>query len=261
MKYVFFILALFGCGVCQAGVYTTIDNRAMRMPNYDTPAELVDHLTKNLTEDKDKARAIAAWIVYQVQRDNFRHRELIKFSNQNRPAPAPIPNNVFKSRIGTPQEFAQLFLTLAQLAGLEAVVIDGYEGRDIPAFRYKDAAYQAGEVLLDFWRPNLYPMQRYVSAWNAVQIDGEWKLIDTYMMIANDKLYGAKNIQTERDMKRFIKLRENRTPGRGELTHGKEINDDYFLANPHFFVKTHFPFNPEWQLFYPPWTWATFTNQ
>ena len=59
-------------------------------------------------------------------------------------------------------------------------------------------------------------------------------------------------------MERFLSKRERRQPTLSELTKGKTINNDYFDAKPRAFIKTHFPFDNQWQLLPTPVTLASF---
>ena len=261
MKCFIFLLILFLGTFVYANPYTLLDNRAKNAPTFETESELVAYLTKDLSDDTSKARVLAAWMVYQMERDGYRHKQLIQYSNQNRPAPDPIPNDSFKTRIGTPQEFASLFSDLCASAGLETQVIHGYAGNDIPTFRYQKPLFQAAEVMLDYWTGGNYSLQRYQAAWNAVKINDKWELIDTYWMIANDLLFAAKNISSKTAMEHFFKKRIQRLPSHQKLSAGKRINNDYFCAKPDFFIKTHYPLENKWQLLPIPRTWGTFTNQ
>ena len=240
---------------------TLLDNRAKNAPAFETESELVAFLTQDLTDEKSKARVLAAWMVYQMERDGYRRKELIKYSRQNRSAPEPIPNDPFKTRIGTSQDFANLFADLCRTAGLETQVISGYAGENIQTFRYQKPLFQAAEVFLNYWTGENYPLQRYQAAWNAVKIDDQWELIDTYWMIANQNLFTAKNISSNTAMKRLLEKRTQRLPSRQQLSVGKHINNNYFCAKPIFFIKTHFPLDSRWQLLPTPWTWSTFTSQ
>ncbi len=260
---ILFFCCLPGISALQAQTFGLIDNRAETAPDSvaNTPENLVAYLTKDLTNPTQKARAIAAWIAFQVQRDGYRRKILIQYSNRNARAPESLKNDVFKTRIGTPQEFAALFQQLAMHAGLESVVIDGFAGYDIPSFRYQDPVYAAGEVILRRYSNHTnYPLQRYRAAWNAVKINDDWKLLDTYWMIAADHLYAAQDISSDRAMRRFLDKRMNRLPSRAELTRGKRINNDFFFAPPRRFVKTHFPLDSRWQLLPVPVSWSSFTN-
>lgn len=263
MRYVLLCLFALAFWETAQAQYGLLDARAKQAPESvaDTPQNLVTYLTKDLTDPSQKARVLAVWTAFQVQRDGYRRKILIQYSNRNARAPEPLPNDVFKTRIGTPQEFADLFQQLATLAGLESVVIDGFAGYDIPSFRYQDPVYAAGEVILRRYSNHTnYPLQRYRAAWNAVKIKDDWKLVDTYWMIAANHLYAAQDISSDRAMRRFLDKRMNRLPSRAELTRGKRINNDFFFAPPRRFVKTHFPLDSRWQLLPVPVSWSSFTN-
>jgi len=244
-----------------ADPYLLLDNRAQSAPTFETEAELVAYLTEGLSDDKAKARVLAAWIVYQMERDGYRRKELIRYSNQNRSAPEPLFNDSFKTRIGTSQDFATLFSDLCRVAGLEVQTIPGYAGENIQTFRYKKPLGQVLETMMNYWSDQNYPLQRYQASWNAVKINDKWELIDTYWMIANPNLFAAKTISSKTAMERFLEKRIQRLPSRQQLSAGKRINNDYFCAKPNFFIKTHFPLDSQWQLLPVPWTWSTFTSQ
>ncbi|MBQ7413209.1 MAG: hypothetical protein IJV07_02930 [Alphaproteobacteria bacterium] len=259
------LLLFIGCCLitlaAKGQLYGPVDARAKNAPTFETEQELVDYLTDGLTDEKLKTRALAAWIVYQMQRDGYRHKELIKYSHQNRTAPEPITNNPFQTRIGTSQDFARLFQTMGEAAGLTVATIKGYAGKNINTTQYQDSAYQAGKTLLNLWHGNSNSLQRYQASWNAVQIDKKWYLLDTYWMIANPNLFEAQNISSAQGMSLFLRRREKAIPGKAILTRGKRIDNHYFLAKPRFFIQTHFPLDEQWQLMPTPWTWSTFTNQ
>ena len=258
MKYVLLFLMMFVTNPAWAQMNALLDARAKTAPTFESREDLVQYLISGLENDQSKARVIAAWIVYQVQRNGYRRKELIKYSNQNRAAPAPPENDPFQTRIGTPTEFANLFQSLGEMAGLTVETIEGYAGRDIQAFRYQDPAFQAAEVMLDYWQGTAYPLQRYQAAWNAVQINDTWHLLDTYWMIANDDLFAAQDITSDRAMQRLLAQRAKRLPSRTTLERGKRIDDTYFFAKPRIFIQTHFPLDSQWQLLPTPKTWATF---
>lgn len=260
------IFCLFLVWICSLSAlaenYAWADRRARNAPASvaETPQKLVAYLTNGLTDDAQKARALAAWIVYHVDRDGYRHRVLIKYANRNQEPPPPIANDTFQTRIGTPADYADLFAQLAALAGLKTATIDGYAGEHIRAFRYQGRA-QAVEVLADMWGANNYTLERYRARWNAVQINDEWRLLDTYWMNRNRDMYAALNIQTEQAMQRFLQHRKRRLPGVFKDKAGKKLDDRYFLADPTFMIQTHFPLETRWQLLPVPVTWATFTDQ
>lgn len=262
MRYILLCLSIvFFFGTAQAQ-YGMLDARAKQTPESvaSTPDSLVNYLTKDLTDATQKARILAAWMVFHVQRDGYRRKVLMQYSQRNRQAPETLKNDVFKTRLGTPQEFASLYHQLATLAGLESVVIDGFAGNSIPSFRYEEPKYAALETVMRRYLNNTnYPLQRYQAAWNAVKIGDNWKLLDTYWMIAGN-VYTGQDIQSDRSMQRFLEKRMRRPPTRSELIQGKRINDDYFFPTPRQFIKTHFPLDSQWQLLPVPVSWSSFTN-
>ncbi len=256
----FLFLSMLSTGA-MAKNYFTLDNKAKFLPfsEAETPQMLVKNLTGSLTNDVDKARILAAWMVYQMQRDGYRHKELIKYSNRGFKAPPPLQNDPFKTRIGTPQEFAVLYQQLCQMAGLETIVINGYAGWNIPKTNPLQPVVNAAGMILGYI-PTNFDLQRYEAAWNAVKLDGEWQLIDTYWMIANPKLMEGQDYSSRRSMEAYLKRRTINPPSLNRLTQSKRIDNDYFMANPHQFIKSHFPSDVTWQLLPVPTTWAVFTD-
>lgn len=259
---ILFLFALLAyCLPVQAANYFTADLRARQATykNAETKESLVAYLTQGLSSDQEKARAIAAWIAYQMEKNGYRDRQLIRYSNLGQAAPALLPNDPFVTRIGTPREFADLFTELATLAGLKAATIPGYAGKNISAPRSQDPTGVLVKTLLQTTAVSNYTLQRYEAAWNAVYTDEEWHLIDTYWMISGTVI-GARGISTDLQMKTFLKQREKRPPTVASLRRGKTIDDDYFYAKPRFMIKTHFPNDSFWQFITPPRTWATFVS-
>lgn len=242
--------------------YSVLDNRAKMAPlaEADSKAQLVSYLTKDLQTDMQKARVLAAYIAYQFQRNGYEQRQLDKASQQRRPAPQPLSNDFLKTRIGTSFDFAKLYQELCTLAGLQAVTIKGYAGKNVRADQTDNKKLHALESGLKQLTnmPN-YALQRYQAAWNAVKIDGQWVLIDTYWMISGNQSE-AKDIENPRKMSRFLAQRERRTPSLSELTGSKQLDNDYFNAKPRFLIKTHYPLNNQWQLLPIPVTWGNFIS-
>lgn len=260
--YLLFFLCLISLRTTAAGGgYYMADLRARQATLNDAASieSLAAYLTKDLKTDEQKARAVAVWMVYQMEKNGYRAKQLIRYSNLGIQAPAPVENDPFKTRIGTPQEFAALFERIARAAGLTVVTINGYAGKNISAPRARKPSWTAAQTLLSFISQENSDLQRYEAAWNAVQIDGKWNLIDTYWMIAGTT-ESARDISSDASMRLFLKRRLNRTPSPSSLRRGKTIDEDYFFAKPRFFIKTHFPLDSEWQFITPPRSWATFVS-
>lgn len=115
--------------------------------NNDLPA-LVKCLTGSLTDEEEKARALAYWITNNIAYD-------VKMLQGG----SVVPNkNILRNKRGVCSDYSKLYRSMCDLAGLECYLIDGYN---------KSRNYRPGR-LPD--KPN--------HAWNVVFIDGEPRLMD-----------------------------------------------------------------------------------
>lgn len=182
-----------------------IDAHALSAPSEarQTVASLAAFLTAPARNERDKARAIYRWVT-----------AFIDYAPQGVTASTaldPTPEAVLARGTAVCAGFSDLFTALARAAGLEAESITGYG---------KGYAYEAGE-------PVPVPTNH---AWNAVKIDGHWRLVDC--------TWGAGAVEDRSYVKRF--------------------NPFYFLTSPIAFSWLHFPVDPRWQLRDPPLTLAEF---
>lgn len=240
-----------------------LESYAKRLPI--AQAESVETIVQNLIKpdytDMEKARILAYFVTYQMQKNGYADKTIKKATQKQIPANFPSNPDVLKTRIGTSFDYAQLYQQLCTVAGLESVIIDGYAGLNVQAPNrnnlklqtVKHALHQTGIL------PN-FDMQKYEAAWNAVRIKDKWILVDTYWMYNQDKATTARDIKTDREMERFLSKREQKQPTLSEITKGKTINNDYFDAKPRTFIKTHFPFDSQWQLLPTPVTLTSFVH-
>lgn len=258
---IYCLILLFSSAALAMGM-NTLDRKARTLPirQAQTKEQLVEQLTGGLDSDEAKARILASWMVFQIQRNGFEYQKLIKASNVGKPADPPLPNDIFKTRIGTPQEFATLYAELSSMAGLNVTTITGYAGWRVPSNRYEKPVMQALEPALNTVNRNSAAnrLQRYAAAWNAVKIGDEWKLVDTYWMIDGELRTG--NEMSESQFKRFLEKRMKKTPSLSTVTQSKRLNDMFFFSRPRTFIKTHFPDDDEWQLLPSPKSWSSFTR-
>uniref|UniRef100_A0A1I8GAX0 TGc domain-containing protein n=1 Tax=Macrostomum lignano TaxID=282301 RepID=A0A1I8GAX0_9PLAT len=142
---------------------------------------------------------------------------------------ARLPNDaesVLKNRAGVCEGYANLMLELCSILGVTCKVISGYsKENDSGVTGDQQAAFDPTEF----------------HAWNAVRLDGRWKLIDC--------TWGAG----------FVKDKNNFV---------RQENDLYFLPNPKVFIEDHFPFmnsdmagSKKWQLLKKPIDLATFHSR
>ena len=175
--------------------FSRIDKHACACPQKatDNVQNLAEYLASAAKNDLEKARAFFTWIVENIAYDNVAFRTK-KYPDQSAPA-------VLRTRKSVCAGYAQLFSGLARATDLTAEYLEGYA---------KGYGYKIG---MEFPSAN--------HAWNAVKIDGQWRLLDCCWgrgVVINDDVY------------KF------------------DINDFYFLCPPEFFVYTHLPEDDRWQL-------------
>lgn len=181
------------------GPYKELDTYVVATPEYETGSadKLVAYITARATNDGEKARAIYRWITTNISYD------VIAYINNN-PRNLTV-EEMLKSHKGVCGNYAFLFEELCKKAGLEVVTIIGYVRSSI----------------ID---PSDGNWDRARHAWNAVKVDGEWKLIDS--------TWGAGYVYSDKFYRRF--------------------NEFYFFADPTQFIYSHLPEDPKWQLLDPP---------
>jgi hypothetical protein len=167
--------------------------------------KLAKYLAEPCKTDRDKARAVYRWITDRIAYDvpGLLSGELGDTS----------PEAVLKSRTTICEGYADLFVDLCERMGVKAAKVSGYA---------KIVGYRPGDK---FTATN--------HAWNAVQIDGKWHLVDCIL-------------------------------GAGALK-GKEFekvfSDFAFLPPPEALLFSHCPKDEKWQLVEPPLTLAQFERQ
>jgi hypothetical protein len=173
-----------------------IDRHARQTPAACTssPTQLAQYLTAPYARDQDKARAIFSWIAYHISYD-----PKPPVAHVTRAA-LQAPQQVLERRKAVCQGYANLFRALCTKAGLEARVVSGLS-------RQTGFGGIGGH------------------SWNAIYLDGAWKLLDVTWAAGSVDLEG-RHLQTFRDA--------------------------FFLMPPEKFVLQHLPYDPVWQLLFRP---------
>lgn len=171
-----------------------LDAHALAAPvDVEQSAErLAAYLTSITHNDAEKARVIFRWVADRIDYDVNAY-----LTDQLSVATA---DSILQSRSSVCDGYATLFQTLADEAGLEAVSITGYA----------KAYGHANKAVFD----------KRNHAWNAVRIDGQWRLVDA-------------------------------TWGAGAVRNGKYVkalSEIYFLADPDRLAFSHFPEDARWQM-------------
>ena len=202
------------CLLCRD--FSGPDNHAAKFPRQDVPymSWLAEQLTAPFPSHTDKARAIFAWLHYNIDYD------VVAFFNNN--IQPSTPAGTIESGKAVCEGYAALFAALATTAGMEAIVVVGH-GKGKPILQETRLPYLHEPPPQGFGYQPLKPGERcppkdFNHAWNAVKIDnGAWRLLDS--------CWGAGNVCTNKYTRHF-------TPQ--EFT---KSNEDFCLK--------HFPSNPK----------------
>ena len=187
--------------------FEQIDEHARNAPANVTNDvnELAAYLAGPATNDLEKVRSFYVWIAENITYDvrTFLHY------NPNRYQKV-APNEVLDKRKAVCQGYAELFQAMCQLNDIPCYLIPGYS-----------KGFNVGNK--DFAHAD--------HAWNAVNIDGQWHLLDV--------TWGSGGLT---DQLKFV----------------KEFNEAYFLTAPEIFIRDHMPLDPMWQLLDCPVSMASF---
>ncbi|KAK3091122.1 hypothetical protein FSP39_017265, partial [Pinctada imbricata] len=133
-------------------------------------------------------------------------------------------------------DHAHFLYTLCSLADIPCVIINGVT---------KNELYEIGGKL---------DREKMASQWNAVYIDGQWRLVDCFWASACVETKGPRDFITM-NKKKIVKRIRN-----GDVA-STPFNEFYFLVDPSELINTHFPDDPEWQLLRIPVSQEAFQDR
>lgn len=218
LKFLFFVL-LSCSSFSQINDFKNISfNKAdkiayeLKGENLNDLPKLSYNLTKSLSSDVEKFRAIYIWVCTNVENDYYlfekNSRKRDKFKNDsfkllewNKEISKETFKRLIKQKKTVCTGYAYLLKELTNLANIKCEIINGY-GRTAET---------------DFKKSN-----DQNHSWNAVELNSKWYLCDATWSSGSFDL--------------------NRN------TFNLNYNDGYFLTNPKDFIKNHFPFDSKWQL-------------
>lgn len=147
---------------------TTTDwTRFQHLGNVEAPtlAAQAKQLTEGYDNDRDKAAALYYWVTHNIAYDVQHARRVMRQGSSNgklytaeeiKTLHESRVQSAWKKRRGVCENYARLYQRLAELAGLESVMVTGHARGDY-----------------------LQPGSSNIGhAWNAVKIDGWWQLLD-----------------------------------------------------------------------------------
>ncbi|MCB0665760.1 MAG: hypothetical protein KDC80_08055 [Saprospiraceae bacterium] len=186
--------------------FKNIDRWALSQKLQDTGlVTFTHHLLSPAQNDLEKIRAIFMFVIHYLEYDHAASDRVGKRINQNL-------YDIVKRKKGICWDYTLLVCRMASIAGMECLPITGI-GKDL----------QNDEKVSNI--PD--------HAWNMVQIDGNYFLLDATW--------------------------ESNTIGLTDHFKDRYLTD-YFLTDPHLFVKNHFPVLPEFQLLECPVNFSSFAG-
>lgn len=200
--------------VFSARLFSQYENRLGKAPFFATfnARKLAAALTDGLPNDSLKARSIYLWTVHHIRYD-------VRAYSKGRMSYL-APKKILFHRKAYCIGYSILFDSLCDYAGVNAEMVIGYDYD--PWYEARDTFFVNGH------------------AWNAVQIDGQWKLLDATWASGYIKM----RKQTFRKMLYFL----FRIPFRQKYRFVRQQNDFYYETPPELFVRDHLPGTPAWQL-------------
>lgn len=149
--------------------YNTIDSIVLKYPNFGNTEKLAERIQKDFTSEHDKARAIYSWIALNLTYDLktfldppqpkvYSSKDGSDWAKQKQIVKSNITQKAFRTKKAVCEGFSLLYAHLSILTGLKCQVITGDSKR----------------LLNDIGRRRLGSNH----AWNTVQIDGKWILVD-----------------------------------------------------------------------------------
>lgn len=208
--------------------YGDADSRAYRVPEkyFENLDSLTDYLIEPFKNNEElKARVIFAFIVYHIQYDMYEMEAGYEWSRKKADIKShkdaenkytqfkQTPEETLKSRRGVCRHLTSLFQHMATKAGLKSVEIEGYANG-------------------------------MSHAWNGVQIKNKWYLLDVTWAGGNTTLKG---IKSDKKYLRALEIREKKIKN-NRIKNSKKIRNEWFMARPKFFYKTHQPHDRKWSL-------------
>lgn len=172
--------------------------------NQLTLQQLTDSLTRRYPTDLEKVRSIFVWIAHNIAYDyekrDITRSDTLAYLSDPLFDDKKLIENVLKRRKGICYDYSYLFRAMCMLSGVKAKLIRGY-------------------AKTDYRETGIIPFKTN-HAWNAVFIDGKWKLVDVTW--ANEERDGVFSI--------------------------RNFDEQYFLTPPSKLILNHLPEDDAWQL-------------
>lgn len=164
----------------------------------------------------DTIQAVYDWVAHTIQYDVAKLRDIEKGVNFYKKGryknleeyKADLLKKVIKKKKGVCDDYSLLFHSIVRELGYNSFIVEGLTKKE------------NGKVT-----------KSSSHSWNAVEVDGQWKLYDV--------TWGSGYVN---EKKKFV----------------KKYSDKWYEVSPDDLIKTHLPFDPIWQLSESPFTYNDF---
>jgi transglutaminase/protease-like cytokinesis protein 3 len=197
--------------------YKFVDQKVRKYPRFDKVRDLGYRIQNDFFSDHERVRAAFVWLthnmIYEKTNDSSpKNYQRISYNSEterqkqiNKVVLTRV-EKAFRTRKGVCMDYSLILNELFNQFGLPSKVIIGIAKTEIQ-FIKKDQTYKN-------------------HTWNAVQLDGEWKLMDPTWAS------GYFDLVSNKFTRKYL--------------------DHYYFTKPGEFVKDHYPANVEWQLLDDP---------
>lgn len=191
----------------KADYYNKIDNKVYTFSKQQgMPFDsVVAFVNRSFASDEDRVRAYYTWIALNISYDMKRAKDMDILKHiiiRNASDISQNADTTFRRRTAVCEGFSKLMVKFCKASSIRAYMVAGY------------TKTPDGEVVTDI-----------LHAWNAVETDGRWGLLDITWSNGYVKYTGQ---------------------------YTKRFSDKYFLSDPKTFVKDHLPLDPMWQMLDEP---------
>lgn len=195
MKILLTIILTFSTIICfsKDDVDSMLLNYASNAPEFSEIEQLAEYLIKGAKTDKQKVEVFFYWIALNIKYD------IDLYKQSNKTMDDVTSDVVLKTKKSICYGYSVFFKDLCEISNIECAIITG-----IAQSYIEDKQTETNH------------------AWNAVNIDGKWELIDVTWGSGGTRFVSDNYIQ--------------------------KLDVKYLFAEPKFMIIDHFPEDPAWQL-------------
>jgi len=221
-KVLFFVLFLWASTLFSQN-YERVDSRVKSYPRFHSVTDLGYRIMNDFPDETHRVRAAFIWLTHNIAygkpgnlaRKHYRKIKYSSIEERDEQIYDFVYSKIdisFKARTGVCIDYSLMLNALLEQFKLPSKVISGIAKTDVK----------------DIGGENLFKKH----SWNAVRIEGEWKLMDATWAAG----------YVEKRSRKFV----------------RSYLDHYFFTAPSAFVLSHFPSKQEWQLTDVPVNMASF---